>query len=303
MCFDPAGREHALESSAPIFYLVRRGGGEGTIDRGLLATARDRGAEVRFGESVRRLKHGGIIAEGPHFAEVIAAGHVFETDMADGCYAAVSDRLAPKGYAYVLINRGRGTVAVCLFEDFHSEREYLSRAVEFFRERIGLRWLAARRFGGSGTYALPTTAQRSDRLYAGEAAGFQDALFGFGLRFAMTSGALAGCAAAENSTAYDRLWHLHLGGQLRAGHAGRKIYRSLGDRGYRWVLEWLVHGRDPRRLLSRIYAPKRWKNFLAGKSSAPVFGRADHPKENCDCTWCRCARGDSPKHEIMSRYT
>lgn len=35
------------------------------------------------------------MAEGPHRADVIAAGYVFETDMANGCHAVVSEQLAP----------------------------------------------------------------------------------------------------------------------------------------------------------------------------------------------------------------
>lgn len=73
-----------------------------------------------------------------HRADAIAAGYLFDTDMADGIYAVVSDDLAPKGYAYLLMNRGRGTLATCLFEDFHKEREYLERCVAFFDDKIGV---------------------------------------------------------------------------------------------------------------------------------------------------------------------
>ena len=37
-------------------------------------------------------------------------GYVFDTDMSDGVFGVLSDRLAPKGYAYLLIHRGRGTI-------------------------------------------------------------------------------------------------------------------------------------------------------------------------------------------------
>lgn len=33
----------------------------------------------------------------------------------------LSDELAPKGYSYLLIHSGRGTVASCLFEDYHRD--------------------------------------------------------------------------------------------------------------------------------------------------------------------------------------
>jgi hypothetical protein len=67
----------------------------------------------------------------PHRADVIAAGYVFDTDMADCCYATVSDQLAPAGYSYLLIEQGRGTVASCMFKGFHDERQYLDATLAF----------------------------------------------------------------------------------------------------------------------------------------------------------------------------
>ncbi|RMG55536.1 MAG: hypothetical protein D6723_02450, partial [Acidobacteria bacterium] len=97
--YDPAGREHHYRSSHPLFYLVRRGPESGTLDWGLKQQARARGVEIRFKQSRNRLPEGGIVAQGPRGADAIAVGYVFETDMADGAFAAFSDRLAPKGYA------------------------------------------------------------------------------------------------------------------------------------------------------------------------------------------------------------
>lgn len=289
VCFDPRGASHRLQSTAPIFYLVRRGREAGTLDQALKTQALEAGVTLRFGERRRQIANGGVVAEGPHRADVIAAGYVFETDMTNGCYAAVSDRLAPAGYSYLLVDQGRGTVATCLFDHFHDERKYLAATVEFFERHAGLRWLSARRFGGSGNFERVQRTVFGKRRYVGEAAGFQDALFGFGLRYALISGHLAGRARGAAET-YDREWRVRLQGLNAASLCNRWLYHRLGDRGRRWVIERAVAARDPRPLLQRIYAPARWKSTIAGWLPSRSLLRPEQARSGCDCTWCRCQR-------------
>jgi len=294
VCFNSSGRDYRVGSSEPMYYLIRRGSDPGTLDHGLKEQALAAGTEIRFGEHCRHLERGGIVCEGPHRADAVAAGYLFETGMADCAFAALSEALAPKGYAYLLVNKGRGTVASCMFTDFHREREYIARTVDFFREHAGLRWHSAHRFGGSGNFELPSTARRAGLLYAGEAAGFQDALFGFGMRYALNSGHLAARALLDGTPdRYDSLWHSRMGGLLRAGVANRRIVNWLGrDTSYRLFLRFVVAGKDPRKQLNRIYQPGRLKDLLAGAPVHRRFGKSPDVKPGCDCTWCRCRHGD-----------
>ncbi|GMR14797.1 MAG: NAD(P)/FAD-dependent oxidoreductase [Gammaproteobacteria bacterium] len=296
VCFDPSGVMHTARSAIPIFYLVRRGSGHGTLDQALKAQALEAGVMLRFGERRRRVPNGGVVAEGPHRADVIAAGYVFETDMADGCYAAISNRLAPGGYSYLLIDKGRGTVATCMFERFHDERQCLAATVDFFEREVGLRWRTRQRYGGSGNFQRVDRAVIGERRYVGESAGFQDALFGFGLRYAFLSGHLAGSIDGPAS-AYEQAWVARLAGLNAASVCNRWLYERLGDRGRRAVLGRAVAGRDPRRLLQRIYSPKRWKTALARwLPNTPLLSAGNQPA-NCDCTWCRCHRHTPPPSE------
>lgn len=286
VCFDPDGIPHEMRSSSPVFYLVRRGSEPGTLDHALKTQALNAGIEIRFGNRHRHMPNGGIVAEGPHRADVIASGYVFETDMANGCYAAVADRLAPAGYSYLLIDRGRGTLATCVFKHFHNERRYLENTVEFFQQAVGLRWKNARRFGGSGNYDRVQNPLISNRSYVGEAAGFQDALFGFGLRHALTSGYLAG-ASDEAWTHYESQWRARLGGLNAVSIVNRWLYAWLGDRGRRVVLRRFAAGQDPRRLLQRIYAPSRLKTTIAKWIPRKPLWRTERIRGGCDCAWCR----------------
>ncbi len=263
--FDPAGRPHRYRSPKPLYYLVRRGSGPGTLDASLKAQALDCGVEIRFKDPKPHLPEGGIVAAGPRGADAIAVGYVFDTDAADATYGAVGDHLAPKGYAYLLVQGGLGTVAVCLFDDFHNERTSLERTVAFFQDRVGIDIMNPRRFGGTGNFTVPQTARRGCVLFAGEAAGFQDPLWGFGMRYAMVSGCLAARAALSGDLAlYDRSWQSRLGGQLRRGIVNRYLYARFGDRGYAALLHLLDRAPDVRAQLRDYYGTS-----LAGRLLYP----------------------------------
>ncbi len=291
VCFDSSGRSQVLRSLAPIFYLIHRGKQTGSIDQALKAQAIAAGVSIKFNTRTHKLQNGGVVADGPHRANAIAVGYVFETDMADGSFVVITDELAPSGYSYLIVNRGRGTVASCMFKDFHNERTYAERTVDFFKRHANLRWTNAKRFGGRGNFGPISSAISGMRLYAGEAAGFQDALFGFGLRYALISGHLAGTAfASSNPSSYDKLWHTKLRGLKKASLGNRWLFAHMGERGRRAVLNNLVIKRDPRRVLAQIYAPAWWKNIFANFNRISALLQTEQVHEDCDCTWCRCER-------------
>jgi len=294
--FDPRGKEYRFNSEQPLFYLVRRGSGPDSLDTALLAQAMALGVEVRFNDPIQRLPEGGICAEGPRAGDVIATGYLFDTDMDDGAYAVLSDELAPKGYAYLLIHQGRATLAICFFEDFHNERLYLERAVAFFEDKAGFRLPDhAARFGGLGNVSYPSTARKGRILYAGEAAGFQDALWGFGMRYAITSGHLAARAwLSGKPEAYDGMWRQSLGARMRAGIVNRLLFSRLGNRGYTRFLDGIAASGDVRGWLMRRHE-ERWHTRLL----FPWANRMLPSRRNenncvdpaCSCTWCRCGKG------------
>ncbi len=174
---------------------MRRGAGEGTLDQSLKRQALAAGVTIRFGQAPPQLPPPCIRTPGPGRCDALDVGYVFETDMADGVFAVLSERLAPKGYAYLLVCRGWGTVASCLFEDYGNAREYRERTRRFFERKAGLRMQNPRAFGGTGNVRARPLVRAGDTLYAGEAAGLQDALWGFGMRCALVSGHMAGAGA------------------------------------------------------------------------------------------------------------
>ncbi len=261
--FDSDGRERSVRSDRPAFYLVRRGPGPGTLDQSLKAQALAAGVRIRFLEAPEALPRGGIRTPGPDRCDALDVGYVFETDMADGVFAALSDRLAPKGYAYLLVCRGWGTVASCLFDDYANAREYRERCRDFFERRVGLRMQAPRAFGGTGKIRARPLVRHGDTLYAGEAAGLQDALWGFGMRYALVSGHMAARAVlARAPHQYDRLLSRRFAGFLRTAIVNRYFYERMGDSGYARLLRHIARAADAREWLRRFYAPRLWKTLL-----------------------------------------
>jgi flavin-dependent dehydrogenase len=304
VAFDPEGRESVYRSSEPLFYLVRRGPKAGTVDVSLRDQALASGAEIHFEDPQRHMPEGGIVADGPRGSDAVAVGYVFDTDLADGAFAAVSDSFAPKGYSYFLINKGRGTVASCFFEDYHNEKTYLDRTVALFQEKAGLRMSNERKFGGTGNFLVPRTIQKGNILFAGEAAGFQDALWGFGMRYAMLSGHLAARSLLEGKPEnYDRLWKHRLGGLMRTSIVNRYLFEKLGDEGYKRFLQKASRNRDVRIWLSAFYAVRWWKSLLfpfAERAVRSSRKEAACPMEGCDCTWCRCQHETKTALEVAS---
>lgn len=291
IAFDAWGERYEIKAVAPLFYLVRRGAGKDTLDQALLTEARALGVEVRFGDRMKRADGVAVLAGGPRVADAIAAGYVFDTDMPDGDWICFDNQLAPLGYAYLLIHGGRGTVASCMFTGFKHEADYVARTVAMFTERVGLRMRNQRRFGGYANFRLPRTAVQGGHLVIGEQAGFQDALAGFGMRYALRSGILAARSLIEGVD-YTALWQKEILPSLKTGVANRFLFSVVGDRGSRFVLAHWLNGIDARSRLERIYSGASWTRLLFPiahwRYRAPLSDKScDH--RQCSCVWCRCA--------------
>lgn len=243
-----------IRSDRPLAYLVKRGREEDSLDRRLAAQAAASGVTFRFHSRVHAEELPGpvIVATGPRGTEGIAAGIVASTSHRDQCVAIVSDAIAPKGYAYCAIWSGRATLATVLMRDFPRAWACLDEARAAFA-RLGLTdFRNARRFGGRVHVSCTDRLIEGRRLFVGEAAGLQDYLFGFGLRYALVSGHLAAQALLTGER-YDALVARHLRHSLRAGFVNRYLFDRLGDRGHARLIRWLAGGGEGLRRLRRLY--------------------------------------------------
>jgi flavin-dependent dehydrogenase len=262
--FDPEGRAHVARARQPLFHIVSRGPGAGTLDRALEAQALAAGVEIRYGSAVESPPPGSVVATGPRAWDTLAVGYVFETDLPDGVFAAFHDELAPRGYSYLIACGGRGTVASTLFGRFDRREQALERTLAFFERAAGMRMRHPRRMAGIGACLARARPRQGQSIHAGESAGLQDSLFGFGIRNALVSGALAARALCEGTpAAYERWWSERLGGQLAASRVNRLLFARGGHTSYRWFTRSLGEAPDGRDWMRAMYAPSAWKRLAA----------------------------------------
>jgi len=287
--FDPSGKRYQIKSDETLFYIVERGPGPDSLDSALLRQAQSLGVEVRFNSRLRHMAGDGILAAGPRAADAIAVGYHFETDMADGYWAICDDKLAPQGYAYLLVMNGRGTVKSCMFSGFKQEKLYVERTLEAFQRLVGLEMKNPQPHGGSGNFRIPRSAYSGPHPLVGEQAGFQDTLWGFGMRLAISSGVLA-AQSLLNGENYDTLWQRELKPQMETSVVNRALFRLAGSRGYSWLLGQLVYRKNLRESLRQQYQPS-WPKRLLGPWARHRYESqrkditCDHI--DCHCVWCR----------------
>jgi len=287
--FDPKRRGYEICSREPLFYMIERGPGPDSLDSALLNQALELGVEVKFNSRLRHLDGEAILAVGPRAADAIAVGFHFDCDMANGFWVICDDELAPKGYAYLLVMNGRGTVKTCIFEGFNREKHYVEQSVEAFKELVGLEMKNPVPHGGSGNFRIPKSGYSGAHAQVGEQAGFQDTLWGFGLRLAMTSGTLA-AKSLMNRDDYDHLWKSALLPQMRTSIVNRVLYANLGNLGYRWFLSNFSSRRDLRAVLRWHYSPSWIKSLLVPWARMKYRShRSDVACHhvNCNCVYCR----------------
>jgi len=294
--FDAAGKRHEINSGETLFYLLERGPGPGTLDSALLRQAQSLGVEVRFNSRLDQMAGEGILAAGPRAADAIAVGYHFETDMADGFWAICDNELAPQGYAYLLAMNGKGTVKSCMFSGFKQEKLYVQRTLEAFQRLVGFEMKNPRPHGGSGNFRIPESAYSGPHPLVGEQAGFQDTLWGFGMRLAISSGVLA-AQSLLNGEDYDTLWQRELKPQMDASVVNRGLYSLMGNRGYSWCLQRLVSSTNLRKSLQQQYRHSLSKRLLAPWARRRYESQrkdvtCDHI--DCHCIWCRggCCNDD-----------
>ncbi|MEM4390074.1 MAG: NAD(P)/FAD-dependent oxidoreductase [Candidatus Micrarchaeia archaeon] len=280
--FGPSMSEHELRSRKPLWYALRRGKGRGTLDTGLLEQARASGVEVEFGKSVRACE-ADVMATGARRADGIAREIVFETDD-ELHHVLLDDRIAPKGYAYVFSHGGMATLCVAIMRDFGNIGSYFERAVRRLREKLGFAMRKPRAQTNFVSFYIPRRLSAGRTLVVGEAAGFQDFLFGFGLRYAIESGWMAAAQLAGEQD-YEQAARERIFPFLEGGVANRFLFELLGNRGYEWLAERAERS-DAREFLKRWTAPSVFKKVMQQIIRATVWrkrGRCGHGE---NCSWC-----------------
>lgn len=292
--FDAWETRYDIQSKSPLFYTIERGPRQGSLDHALLDQALSLGVEVRFNSRLNQLQGAGILATGPKAADAIAVGYHFESNLKDGFWVICNDYLAPQGYAYVLVMEGQGTLKTCMFADFQNQKLYVERTVDAFKKLIpGFVMSKPQAHGGAGNFFIPSNAVRGQHPIVGEQAGFQDTLWGFGIRFAIASGCLA-AQSLLNKTDYNHLWKTQFEKSFQTSVVNRLLFRNMDNRGYRRLLRRIMRHKDIRQFLRNMYHPSLLKRILYpwARKRYTTNHAADFCTElSCECVMCRCEHG------------
>lgn len=249
-----------IKSGKPIFYLVKRGAMGGSLDKGLKEQALSLGVEIIFNSRINSAEGETIVGTGPKGVDFIAAGITFDTETEDLATVVFNDEIAPKGYAYLLVNKGYGTMATVIYKDYKNEKKYFENMLNFLKNNKNLDIKNDKKFGGCGNFFLKDTNIDLKTIYVGESAGFQDCLWGFGMKYAIVSGYLAAMSIIKNSD-YDLLWKKELKPMLETSLVNRYLFEKFGNTGYRYLAKRFAKG-NPCDFLKRNYNQSFFKNLL-----------------------------------------
>lgn len=258
--FDHKGKSRAIRSGEPFGYFIRRGAEETTLDRGLLAQARDLGVKVIFNS---RLTTADIFATGPAAPDGLAREMTWKTSDPERVEVFFDHNLAPGGYSYMFILDGIATFGCAIVAHFKRIDEFFEHSLAAAQRLHAFTIPAETRTGYSYmNFHLKKQATEGGVLYVGEAAGFQDYLFGLGIRYALTSGNLAARAILENRS-FDELWRAELGQKQDTSLVNRFLYESGGNRGLSMFVWQAARAADFHNYLGGWHRRTWWKSMIS----------------------------------------
>jgi len=287
--YDARGSARTIQSSAPYGYFIRRGPEEGSLDRGLLAQARALGVDVTFNSRIKP-EDADIVATGPAAPDGLAREMTWHTSDPERVEVFFNHHLAPGGYSYLFILDGLATFGCAIVADFKKIDEYFEHSLRAAQRANPFIVPIATRTGYSYmNFHLKGSATKGGARWVGEAAGFQDYLFGLGIRYALTTGWLAAQSILQERS-FDELWQRELGTKQNTSLVNRFLYEAGGNTGLAVFVWQAARAKDFHRYLSGWHASTWWKSLLT-----PIVRRLWHHRGRCmhkplidgSTHWCR----------------
>jgi len=283
--YDHRGNPRVIRAASPYGWFIRRGAEDDTLDRGLLAQARALGVNVAF-DSRLAAGDADIVATGPASPDGLAREMTWRSDDPERIDVYFDHTLAPGGYSYLFILDGIATFGCAIVADFKRIDDYFDHSLAAARRLHRFDVPPDARTGYSYmNFHLKRHATSNGARFVGEAAGFQDYLFGLGIRYALTSGWLAARSILE-SRDFDELWTAELGAKQETSLVNRFLYEAGGNFGLSMFVRQAARAKDFHRYLSGWHQRRWWKSLLSPmvRRVWKHRGRCQHkPGEH----WCR----------------
>lgn len=309
--YDHKNSARVIRSKEPYGWFIHRGAEEGTLDRGLLGQAQRAGAKVIFNSRLAP-DQADIVATGPASPDGLAkemTWRVASGELGVGSGSNTADdssshaplptphsperidvyfnhKLAPGGYSYLFILDGVATFGCAIVADFKQIDSYFDHSLAAAQRLHHFDVPADARTGYSYmNFHLKHAATSNGARFVGEAAGFQDYLFGLGIRYALTSGSLAARSILEERD-YDELWKSELGAKQQTSLVNRFLYETGGNFGLSMFVRQAARAKDFHHYLSGWHRTTWWKSLLS-----PVVRRVWKHEGRCQHKpgphWCR----------------
>ncbi|WP_440945788.1 NAD(P)/FAD-dependent oxidoreductase [Methanosarcina sp. T3] len=196
-----------------------------------------------------------VNATGPRNANLLARGIKFDTGIEKSYHMAFGDDIARGFYSYLLIKDGRGTIATVFGrKNLHHSEEFLQNTINYFSDYIDKREVASgKKFGGYGHFEIKKNLYDDNgSMLIGEAGGFQDDLWGFGMRYAIQSANFAARSIIDKEP-YETLIKRNLVKKMEHSKRNRFIFETLGSLAYPAAYHLLAASKNPLKLFYMVY--------------------------------------------------
>ena len=237
--YSPTYRTDEIYSEdEPIFYTFKRGPSPDSMESSFAEQAKNKGAQIILGKAAKVIDCQ-IIASGSKFDPVgFGYGATFEgTFDKDTIAFFYGNELIQNGYAYITpYGKDMLSVAITSFtkQDFGTISERFEKFIKtdkIIKETLnGAKRLNS--FAGYGHFNVPETAFHKYKYFTGGSAGFVDPARGFGVKYAILSGAMAAKALIDKKTNYDELWKKEFKQELLDGFNRRILLNKLTTQEY-----------------------------------------------------------------------
>jgi len=217
-------------NKTPIGYTVLRGG-DNSFENDLARQARKLG--IRITTKFNKKIDADIIATGESKIYTVGYGRVYKGVFNPNKTLVFfdKDKSLGSGYRY-LFPHSSNIATVKASKSFNSKNNLAEDLKNFINKKLS--GLISEKnflydFGSKNSFFIPKTAVKDKKLFVGEAAGFQDELFRFGMRYAIISGYLAAKSITENLD-YDLLWKKRFSEEFKRNALSKKVfYNSKKD--------------------------------------------------------------------------
>ena len=235
----------------PFFYFVKRGQDSGDIDRELQTYALSIGCEIRFDFSPKK-DNMSIIATGANRPKAFIQGYTFKIDLTDQTHLFLNDTLTKTGYGYLIIWNGNATLSVAYKKEDDKDKNILDKLKNICRNKLRIEISEDnQKFGSYGSFDIDAPKiDQFGKYYIGEAGGFQDYLFGFGMNSAIYSSYFAIKSLTENIDFLDSV-NQNIVPHMKASLVNRYFYEKLSEQNKYKICKILSESDNPLAIIKK----------------------------------------------------